>query len=145
MKWIKATERLPVLPDVLPPDTPDERGVLFVNRTHSAGNFWYPSYGQSTASVMNLQIPGWSLEQWEWLDESVVTQNESVVTQNETFKEIIYRLTIEPNERVVVEQEKSILSQGKILINFFDWYDCKALNEDTLCVWYVKGKRPTDL
>ena len=70
MKWIKAIERLPEIPNPLPPDTEDERGILFVNRVHSCGNFWYPSYGQSPLSVMNLGFAGWCKEQWEWLDEN---------------------------------------------------------------------------
>lgn len=69
MRWVKASKRLPELPNPLPPDTEDEKGVLFVNRTHSCGSFWYPSYGQPPSSVMNLQFDGWSLEQWEWLEE----------------------------------------------------------------------------
>lgn len=70
MKWIKASERLPELPDILPENTPDERGILFINRTHSCGIFWYPSYGQHPTSIMNLNFEGWSIEQFEWLDES---------------------------------------------------------------------------
>ena len=68
MRWVKASERLPILPDPLPKDTIDERGVLFVNRAHSAGAFWYPSYGVSAISFLN-NYNGWNINDWEWLDE----------------------------------------------------------------------------
>lgn len=69
MRWVKASERLPILPDPLPKDTIDERGVLFVNRAHSAGAFWYPSYGVSALSFLE-NYNGWDVTEWEWLDES---------------------------------------------------------------------------
>jgi len=69
MRWVKCIDRLPVIPNPIPKNTPEERGVLFVNRTHSCGNFWYPSYNQPPQGNMNLQFDGWKLEQWEWLEE----------------------------------------------------------------------------
>ena len=68
MRWVKASDRLPILPDPLPKDTIDERGILFVNRVHSAGAFWYPSYGVSAISFLN-NYNGWNINDWEWLDE----------------------------------------------------------------------------
>ncbi len=89
MNWIKASDRLPVLPNVLPLDTKDERGVLFVNRTHSAGVFWYSSYGQSPTSIMNLQFDGWSLDQWEWLEENVKpVEGETITDGYDILKEL---------------------------------------------------------
>lgn len=69
MKWVKATDRLPLLTSPLPIDTEDERGIVFINRTHSAATFWYPSYGR-TAENFIREWNGWPIEQWEWLDES---------------------------------------------------------------------------
>ena len=76
MQWIKATDRLPELPTPLPPDTPEERGILFVNRKHSATSFWFPSYGispkESFAIYADRRIydEGFELEHWEWLEET---------------------------------------------------------------------------
>jgi len=69
MRWVMASERLPVLPHPLPKDNIDERGILFVNRYHSAGAFWYPSYGVSALSFLE-NYNGWDVTEWEWLDES---------------------------------------------------------------------------
>jgi len=68
--WVKATERLPEIPNPLPEDTEDERGILFINRTHSACHFWYSSYGQSPIPY-TTEDGHWSLEQYEWLDENM--------------------------------------------------------------------------
>lgn len=68
MRYIKATERLPELPNTLPPDTEDERGVLFINRTHSCAGFWYPSYGRTAKEFLD-NFNGWPIEQFEWIDE----------------------------------------------------------------------------
>jgi hypothetical protein len=69
-RWINAAVRLPDLPNPLPPDTEEERGIVFVNRTHSACFIWYPSYGREANGSTHTTPDGhWSLEQWEWLDE----------------------------------------------------------------------------
>lgn len=95
MRWVKASDRLPELPNPLPPDTENEKGVLFINRTHSAGVFWFPSYGQKPESIMNLQFEGWSFEQWEWLDESCTIDTDAVefgefINKNDWFGESGY-------------------------------------------------------
>lgn len=84
--WVKCCDRMPQLPDPLPPDTPDERGILFVNRKHSAAQFWFPSYGYTAEAQFPLEAEvdrklydiGWGREEWEWLDESAPLQKEVV-------------------------------------------------------------------
>lgn len=66
--WVKAIERLPGIPNPLPENTEDERGILFINRTHSACYFWYPSYGTSPMPYIT-EDGHWVIEQYEWLDE----------------------------------------------------------------------------
>lgn len=66
-RWVKASERLPVLPNPLPPNTEDEEGVIFRNQTHSCTHIWFPSYGYDP--VLTVTEDGhWNLDQWEWLD-----------------------------------------------------------------------------
>lgn len=75
LRWVKATEKIPQLPDPLPLDTPEERGILFINRQHSCTHIWFPSYGYSVESAFeiykdkNLYDEGFELEKWEWLEE----------------------------------------------------------------------------
>ncbi len=63
---------MPEIPSPLPPDTEDERGILFVNRAHSCGNFWYPSSG-FPPTPYTTEDGHWSIEQYEWLDETSVS------------------------------------------------------------------------
>lgn len=90
LRWVKASEGLPELPNSLPPNTPEERGILFINRVHSAANFWYPSYGFPAKdffipfSNKTLYGDGWGIENWEWLDESGCIPNR--VRKTELFE-----------------------------------------------------------
>lgn len=85
VNWIKCTERMPLLPDPLPKDTPGERGVLFVNRKHSAAQFCFPSDGYTAEAQFPLEKDinrdlydvGWGREEWEWLEEIPRTPNPS--------------------------------------------------------------------
>lgn len=74
-RWVKCSERVPQLPTVLPKDTLDERGILFVSRMHTCAVFWFPSYGYSVESQFEIYKDkrmyddGFELEYWEWLSE----------------------------------------------------------------------------
>jgi hypothetical protein len=77
MKLINCAERIPELPNPLPPNTEDERGIVFINRTHSCSFIYYPSYGYDAVKYLTITEDGhWSLEQWEWLDEEYSLEKE---------------------------------------------------------------------
>ena len=76
-QWVKCSERMPLLPDPLPADTPDERPVLFFNLRHSSTWVWFPSYGFKAEDQFPLEADidrrvydeGFGREYWEWLEE----------------------------------------------------------------------------
>lgn len=88
--WVKAIDRLPELPNPLPPDTPDEHPVIFFNLKHSATQVWFPSYGQPAEDHFPLEVDvdrrvydiGFGRENWVWLDES----HRQVFTQEQVEK-----------------------------------------------------------
>jgi hypothetical protein len=76
--WVKCMDRMPKVPNPVPPDTPDERLVIFWNERHSSLNYWFPSWGWPAENIFplekdvnrNLYDEGFGREYWEWLDES---------------------------------------------------------------------------
>ena len=71
LRWVKCNERMPIIPNPLPKDTVDERGIVFKNQTHSSVVIFYPSYGyQPNYMGLGTETEGWSIDQWEWLEET---------------------------------------------------------------------------
>jgi len=58
--WVKASMRLPK-PEI-------GKEVIFINRTHNASLIW--EFTSDLGPSLNIHLDGWSLDQWEWLDES---------------------------------------------------------------------------
>ncbi len=59
--WVKATDRLP--------DKKTVGNILFINEIHGVCFYCNPSELNDLGSKMNLNLQGWSLMQWQWLDE----------------------------------------------------------------------------
>jgi len=73
MKWVKASERLPVKPENYrwSYDDQTEPAIVFINRVHDATFAWFHSLGWDIKDHPSLKDqPVWNLSQWEWLDES---------------------------------------------------------------------------
>jgi hypothetical protein len=75
MKWVKASEGLPELKDETTYDDENERGILFVNRKHSACLFVYPSITKDLKSLLESYPDA---PNWEWLDETESTATQAL-------------------------------------------------------------------